>query len=199
MAQLEKIQKVAGRAVPIPGDDVDTDRIIPARFMKCVTFDGLGEYAFYDVRFDGAGNLTGHPLNDPRFQDAAIMVAGRNFGCGSSREHAPQSLFRYGVRGIIAQSFAEIFFGNCTTLGIPCAAVSEADCAALKAVIEAEPTTEVEIDIAAKVVRAAGKEYPCDIPASAREGLLNGEWDPIALLLGDTDAIDATAAKLNYA
>ena len=118
---LEKVTTVSGRAVFIPGADIDTDRIIPARFMKCVTFDGLGEFAFYDVRFNpDTGEKTEHPLNDPRFDDATILLAGVNFGCGSSREHAPQSLAKYGFRAVIAESFAEIFFGNSTTLAMPC-------------------------------------------------------------------------------
>ncbi|MDC0291584.1 3-isopropylmalate dehydratase small subunit, partial [Akkermansiaceae bacterium] len=118
---IAPITQVSGTAVPIPGADIDTDRIIPARFMKCVTFDGLGEYAFYDVRFDPeSGEKTDHPLNDERFDGASILVAGINFGCGSSREHAPQSLTKYGFSAIIAESFAEIFYGNSTTLGLPC-------------------------------------------------------------------------------
>src|SRR5271155_3697611 len=115
---LEKITRVAGRAVHVPGDDIDTDRIIPARYMKCVTFDGLGEFLFHDVRFDENGRPKAHPLNDPEFQGATILIAGRNFGCGSSREHAPQAIYRSGFRAIVAESFAEIFFGNSTTLGL---------------------------------------------------------------------------------
>jgi 3-isopropylmalate/(R)-2-methylmalate dehydratase small subunit len=118
---IEPITSVSGTAIPIPGADIDTDRIIPARFMKCVTFEGLGEFAFYDVRFNPeTGEKTGHPLNDERFTNASILLAGINFGCGSSREHAPQSLAKYGFRAIVAESFAEIFFGNSTTLGLPC-------------------------------------------------------------------------------
>ncbi|MDB4680774.1 3-isopropylmalate dehydratase small subunit [Akkermansiaceae bacterium] len=122
---IAPITQVSGTAVPIPGADIDTDRIIPARFMKCVTFDGLGEYAFYDVRLDPeSGEKTDHPLNDERFKGASILIAGINFGCGSSREHAPQSLTKYGFSAIIAESFAEIFYGNSTTLGLPCVSSS---------------------------------------------------------------------------
>ena len=110
---LEKITQVNGTAVYVPGNDIDTDRIIPARFMKCVTFDGLGEYLFYDVRKDEEGNDKDHPLNDERFQSASILITNANFGCGSSREHAPQALYRYGFRAVIAESFADIFFNNC--------------------------------------------------------------------------------------
>ncbi|MFZ9937637.1 MAG: 3-isopropylmalate dehydratase small subunit, partial [Luteolibacter sp.] len=144
---LEPVKQVTGRAVFIPGADIDTDRIIPARFMKCVTFDGLGEFAFYDVRFNpDTGGKTDHPLNDPRFSAASILLAGVNFGCGSSREHAPQSLRKYGFNGIIAESFAEIFFGNSTTLAMPCVTATAADIAKLRAAIEADPSIEVTID-----------------------------------------------------
>ena len=124
---LEKIHNVSGTIVHVPGDDIDTDRIIPARFMKCVTFDGLGEFLFYDMKFHENGDLKDHPLNEPRFKNASIMLTGSNFGCGSSREHAPQSLFRAGFRAIIAGNFAEIFFGNSINLGMPCVSVAEKD------------------------------------------------------------------------
>ena len=109
---LEKITAVTGQAVHVPGNDIDTDRIIPARFMKCVTFDGLGEYLFYDVRKDADGNDRAHPLNDARFKSATVLLSGANFGCGSSREHAPQAIQKYGFRGIVAENFAEIFLAT---------------------------------------------------------------------------------------
>jgi len=172
---LEPVPTVTGRAVFIPGADIDTDRIIPARFMKCVTFDGLGEFAFYDVRFDEHGNQTEHPLNDPRFAKASILVAGVNFGCGSSREHAPQSLRKYGFNGVIAESFAEIFYGNSTTLAMPCVMASPADIVALRDAVEADPETEVTIDVQALRVRTSGGlEIPVTMPDSAREALLSG-------------------------
>jgi 3-isopropylmalate/(R)-2-methylmalate dehydratase small subunit len=197
---LDPVTHVSGRAVFIPGADIDTDRIIPARFMKCVTFDGLGEYAFYDVRFDSeTGCKTEHPLNDPRFAGASILVAGVNFGCGSSREHAPQSLRKYGFNGVIAESFAEIFFGNSTTLAMPCVAASGADIAALQAAIEQDPDVEVSIDVAALRVRTSqGLDFPVTMPDSAREALLSGRWDPIQELLDNDAAIDAKAAQLHY-
>ena len=120
---LLKIEHVAGPAVHVPGEDIDTDRIIPARFLKCVTFDGLGEQLFYDVRFAPDGSATGHPLDDPRYARAQVLVADRNFGCGSSREHAPQAIAKRGFRAIVAESFAEIFFGNATAIGLPCVAL----------------------------------------------------------------------------
>src|SRR5438876_2530381 len=144
---LAIITSITGRAVNVPGNDIDTDRIIPARFMKCVTFDGLGEYAFYDVRKNADGSDKPHPLNDPRFKGASILLSGANFGCGSSREHAPQALYRFGFRAVIAESFAEIFFGNCTTLGIPCVVAAPADIRALADEIERVPNLEVTVDL----------------------------------------------------
>lgn len=197
---LDPVPSVSGRAVFIPGADIDTDRIIPARFMKCVTFDGLGEFAFYDVRFDEHGNKTQHPLNDPRFAGASILIAGVNFGCGSSREHAPQSLRKYGFNGVIAESFAEIFYGNSTTLAMPCVMAGAADIVKLRDAVEADPTTEVTIDVQALRVRTSGGlEIPVTMPDSAREALLSGRWDPIQELLDNETAIEAKAAELHYA
>ena len=197
---LDPVPFVTGRAVFIPGADIDTDRIIPARFMKCVTFDGLGEFAFYDVRFNSeTGEKTDHPLNDPRFAEASILVAGVNFGCGSSREHAPQSLRKYGFNGVIAESFAEIFYGNSTTLAMPCVMASPADIVALKDAIEADPAVEVVIDVEALKVRtSSGLDIPVKMPDSAREALLSGRWDPIQELLDNEKAIAAKAVELHY-
>jgi 3-isopropylmalate/(R)-2-methylmalate dehydratase small subunit len=197
---LDPVPFVTGRGVFIPGADIDTDRIIPARFMKCVTFDGLGEFAFYDVRYDSeTGNKTDHPLNDPRFSEASILIAGVNFGCGSSREHAPQSLRKYGFNGIIAESFAEIFYGNSTTLAMPCVMASAADIVALQQAIEADPTTEVTIDVQAlKVTTSNGLDISVKMPESAREALLSGRWDPIQELLDNDAAIDVKANELHY-
>ena len=196
---IAPITQVSGTAVPIPGADIDTDRIIPARFMKCVTFDGLGEYAFYDVRFDPeSGEKTDHPLNDERFNGASILVAGINFGCGSSREHAPQSLKKYGFSAIIAESFAEIFYGNSTTLGLPCVSSTRENIDILKAACAADPTLEVLIDLDAMTVTAGDLSFAVDMPASARQALLAGKYDPIKELLDNTDKIEATAASLSY-
>jgi 3-isopropylmalate/(R)-2-methylmalate dehydratase small subunit len=197
---LEPVKQVTGRAVFIPGADIDTDRIIPARFMKCVTFDGLGEFAFYDVRFDpNTGEKTNHPLNDHRFAGASILLAGVNFGCGSSREHAPQSLKKYGFNGIVAESFAEIFFGNSTTLAMPCVIASGADIGKLRDAVEADPSLEVTIDVEALKVRAAdGIEFSVTMPESAREALVSGRWDPIQELLDNEKAIEAKARELHY-
>ena len=197
---LEPVKQVTGRAVFIPGADIDTDRIIPARFMKCVTFDGLGEFAFYDVRFNpDTGEKTDHPLNDPRFSAASILLAGVNFGCGSSREHAPQSLRKYGFNGIIAESFAEIFFGNSTTLAMPCVTATAAEIAQLREAIEADPSIEVTIDVEQlKVTASNGIEFPVKMPESAREALVSGRWDPIQELLDRDAAIQDKARELQY-
>ena len=136
---LDKITSVTGRGVFVAGDDIDTDRIIPARFMKCVTFDDLGQYMFYDVRFFEDGTEKKHVLNDPRHQNASILISGVNFGCGSSREHAPQALYRAGFRAVIAESFAEIFFGNSVTLGMPCVEATAESLRTLVAAIQSDP------------------------------------------------------------
>ena len=197
---LAKITQVSGRGVYVPGNDIDTDRIIPARFMKCVTFDGLGEFAFYDVRFNpDTGEKTDHPLNDSRFDDATILLAGVNFGCGSSREHAPQSLAKYGFKAVIAESFAEIFFGNSTGLAMPCVCLTAGEIDQLRQAVEADPSVEITIDLENKRVRsAAGHDFPLNIPESARDALVAGRWDPIQELLDSEPQIAATARALNY-
>jgi 3-isopropylmalate/(R)-2-methylmalate dehydratase small subunit len=196
---IEPISQVCGTAIPIPGADIDTDRIIPARFMKCVTFDGLGEFAFYDVRFDPqSGERTNHPLNDEKFTNASILLAGINFGCGSSREHAPQSLAKYGFKAIVAESFAEIFFGNSTTLGLPCVIAQKDQLDQLKAAVDADPLTEVSIDLNTMTVRGGDLSVPISMPESARQALLTGKYDPIAELLENNQKIEATAASLAY-
>jgi len=195
---LEKITTVSGQGVYVPGDDIDTDRIIPARFMKCVTFDGLGEYLFYDVRHDGNDKLTEHALNDPNFSNASIMLSGMNFGCGSSREHAPQSLYRAGFRAIIAGNFAEIFFGNSINLGMPCVSVDEAIRNKLATMIESDPKLELKIDIVDSEIIAGDTHLAFDIRDGARESLINGKWDPIDELLSNGSSIEKVANSLSY-
>ncbi len=195
---LAKITQVTGRAVYVPGDDVDTDRIIPARFMRCVTFDGLGEFAFYDERRNPDGSEKPHPLNDPRFFGASILLAGSNFGCGSSREHAPQALYRFGFRAILAESFAEIFFGNSLTLGMPCAVMSAADLRALAALVEADPPLEITLDLLEGKVTAADMDFPASLPSHAKDALVDGRWDAIADLLAGLPEVEAAAARLPY-
>ena len=195
---LAKITSVTGRAVCVPGNDIDTDRIIPARFMKCVTFDGLGEYLFNDVRRQLDGTEKPHPLNEARFKGATILLSGANFGCGSSREHAPQAIAKYGFKAVIAESYAEIFFGNSTTLGMPCASAARADIARIAAAVEANPELEVVIDVAHQEIRFGGKKVKAEFRESARDALINGRWDAIGELLDGRDAVKVTAAKLPY-
>ena len=195
---LAKINQVAGSAIHVPGDDIDTDRIIPARFMKCVTFDGLGEYLFHDVRFDDQGNQKDHSLNDERFANSSIMLSGKNFGCGSSREHAPQSLYRAGFRAIIAGNFAEIFFGNSINLGIPCVSMDTSNRAELAQWIESNAGTEVIVDVNLLQVRAGDLILPCEMRPGARDSLLNGTWDPLDELLSAKSDIDQVAQGLAY-
>ena len=195
---LEKITRISGRAVNVPGNDIDTDRIIPARFMKCVTFDGLGEYLFYDMRKNADGSDKPHPLNDPRFKGATILLSGMNFGCGSSREHAPQALQKYGIRAVIAEGYAEIFFGNSTTLGMPCVTASREDIARLAAAVEADPKTEVSIDVADQRVSFAGQTVGVTVRESARDALVNGRWDPIGELIEGAPDAAKVASGLRY-
>jgi len=195
---LEKVLKVSGSAVYVPGDDIDTDRIIPARFMKCVTFDGLGAHLFHDVRFNEDGSKKAHALNAPERQGAKILLSNSNFGCGSSREHAPQALSKYGFKAVIAESFAEIFFGNSTTLGIPCVSVSHESVLALAAATEKNPALEFTIDLEKQVVTAGELSVPFTIKPGARDALTRGMWDPIGQLLDGAPAVKELTKRLPY-
>ena len=187
-----------GRAIPMPGNDIDTDRIIPARYLKQVTFDGLGEAAFIDERAaDRAAGRT-HPFDDPRFAGGSILLVGRNFGCGSSREHAPQALQRFGIRALVGESFAEIFAGNCTVLGIPAVRAAGADLERLLALVAADPATEVTVDLEAGQVSAGPLRCAAQLPEGARHALVRGTWDSTTLLLANRERIRAAAARLPY-
>jgi len=195
---LEKITQVTGRGIYVPGDDTDTDRIIPARFMKCITFDGLGEYAFYDERRAADGTEKPHPLNDPRFAGSSILFSGSNFGCGSSREHAPQALYRYGFRAVVAESFAEIFFGNSITLGMPCAVMASEDIKAVASLIETNPGAMITLDVLEAKLSIADMDFKATLPDHAREALVKGKWDAIADLLEGLDDIKRVASAQPY-
>jgi 3-isopropylmalate/(R)-2-methylmalate dehydratase small subunit len=192
------IKQVTGKGVFVPGDDIDTDRIIPARFMKCITFDGLGEYLFYDVRKTESGEDKKHNLNDPRFAEASIIVSGNNFGCGSSREHAPQSILRAGYNAVIAGSFAEIFFGNSTNLGVVCVIASDTDREIIAKAIDTNPEIEITIDVEDHKIWFGDQSVPCEIKPGARDSLLSGNYDPLDELLVGADAVSRTAAALTY-
>ena len=191
---------ITGKAVAVPGNDIDTDRIIPARYLRCVTFDGLGAHAFEDDRkqLTEAGQL--HPFDDAARQQAQILVVGRNFGCGSSREHAPQALMRWndGIRAIVGESFAEIFFGNCVAIGVPVLTASASDLQELTAAAQAEPTLEITVDLAKQEVRFGGKRIAARMPDGPREQLVSGRWDTTAELLEGAADVAKTASALPY-
>ncbi|MDQ8184433.1 3-isopropylmalate dehydratase small subunit [Pelagicoccus sp. SDUM812002] len=195
---LEKITEVSGRGVTVAGDEIDTDRIIPARFMKCVTFDTMGDYLFYDVRKNEDGSDKKHPLNEERYQGASILLTGANFGCGSSREHAPQAIYRYGFRGIIAESYAEIFFGNCTTLGIPCFIAAKEDIAKIAAAVEADPSIEITLDVENEKIGFGSESVTAVIRETAKKALVAGKWDMIGELKEAETEVSSVAAKLPY-
>jgi len=193
---LSPIKKITGRAVPVEGDDIDTDRIIPARYMRCVTFDGLGEFLFRDIRQTQDGKSTNHTIDQAKFKGATILVSGMNFGCGSSREHAPQAIVRAGFKAVIAGNFAEIFFGNSTTLGLPCLSAKKEDLQALTQLISCEPSTEVGINLENLKVTAGKLSFPVTMKASAQQGLLSGRYDAIADLLTNLPKVQELAARL---
>jgi 3-isopropylmalate/(R)-2-methylmalate dehydratase small subunit len=191
-----------GRGVAVVGDDIDTDRIIPARFLKCVSFDGLAAGAFADDRTERAGE---HPFDRPEHRGATILVVNRNFGCGSSREHAPQALMRWGIRAVIGESFAEIFFGNCLALGMPCLAASHEDVMAIQAAIATDPGATLVVDLEALELRQEGapgssirERWPLQLAAGPRSSLLSGQWDGTSQLLAHDADLDATALRLPY-
>ena len=193
---LSPIRKVSGRAVPVEGDDIDTDRIIPARYMRCVTFDGLGDFLFRDIRQTPEGKTKNHPIDQTRFKGATILVSGMNFGCGSSREHAPQAIVRAGFKAVIAGNFAEIFFGNSTTLGLPCVSAKKEDLQTLTQLVTQEPATQVEIDLEKLKVTAGKLSFPVTMKASAQQGLLTGRYDAIADLLANLPKAKSMAAQI---
>ncbi len=191
---INEIKSVTATGIALLLDDIDTDRIIPARFLRCVTFDGLGEHAFEDDRLQDKN----HPFDKPEFQGAGIMVAGRNFGCGSSREHAPQSLMRWGIKAILAESFAEIFFGNCGSLGIPAVKAARADLEKLSAAIDTNPKLAITLDLQQLTVTADGISFAVSMPDSARDALVTGQWDYLGRLLTAADKVTTHAKKVPY-
>ncbi len=187
-------RRIAGRGIPMPGNDIDTDRIIPARYLKSVTFEGLEDHVFGDARKQDPE----HPFNQLAYQGASILVAGLNFGCGSSREHAPEALRRWGIRGIVAGSFAEIFFGNCTALGIPCVTAEPAELEWLQRAVARKPGREVTLDLERGEVCFGDRTIPVRVPEGTRQQLTTGTWSATGVLLGAGDAIERTAAALPY-
>ncbi len=190
-----EIVRIAGRACPLRGDDIDTDRIIPARYLRCVTFEGLGEHSFEDDRQQAKGD---HPLDQERHRGSEILVVGRNFGCGSSREHAPQALLRSGFRAFVGGSFAEIFFGNCTALGLPCVTLEANDLARLMDSVELDPGQEVVLDLVAGTVTSRAGSMRFAMRDGPRRMLIEGTWNATAVLRDAGDAIETTARRLPY-
>ena len=193
-----KVVRVSGRAIAVPGSDIDTDRIMPARFLKAVTFDGLEAHLFEDDRREAASRGLTHPFDNPARQGARVLLVGSNFGCGSSREHAPQALVRWGIRAVVGESFAEIFFGNSLMLGLPCVRVSLRDLARLNAVAAGDATAEFVVDLEALTATAESVAANAVMPAAAREALISGAWDATGLLLADYDQVQKAAARLPY-
>jgi len=187
-------RQIVGRAIPLPGNDVDTDRIIPARYLKSVTFEGLEANVFGDARKQNPE----HPFNQKAYEGASILVVGLNFGCGSSREHAPEALRRWGIRGIVGGSFAEIFFGNCTALGVPCLTADTADVDWLQRAVGREPGREMVIDVEREEVRFGERTIKARIPDGARRQLTSGTWNATGVLLEAGDAIEQVAGRLPY-
>ncbi len=195
---------ISGKAVPIKGNDIDTDRIIPARFLKEITFNNMGNYLFYDERFNADGTQKDHPINNTKYSQASIMIVGNNFGCGSSREHAPQSIMRYGITAIIGESFSEIFKGNCKAIGVPTLTASKEIIAELQAQVDTEPNTQFRINIETKEVvfthpdSPAEKSVQIDCPDSDQKAFLEGEWDVLTILKQNEEKIQITEKKLTY-
>jgi len=192
--QVSTVQRIKGRGVPVRGNDIDTDRIIPARYLRAITFEGLGEYAFEDDRKSNPD----HPFNQSRYQGAAVLVVNGNFGCGSSREHAPQALQRWGINALVGESFAEIFQGNCTAMGVPCLTAPPKDIQKVQQVIEKNPQQALIVDLKSKTLTAGDLQIDLQIPDGNRLQLIEGAWDATGMLMEGLDAAKKVAARLPY-
>ncbi len=196
---VERITEIRGTAMPIRGDNIDTDRIIPARFLKSITFEGLERHLFEDDRIQADASAPGaHPVSNPKYRGAKILLANVNFGCGSSREHAPQAIRRWGIEAVVAESFSEIFFGNSLALGLPCVTADKQGIEQLMAAVERDPSTVLAIDLQRQRVAIAGRDIPIVLPAAARDAFVGGTWDATGLLLERYDEVERVAARLPY-
>ena len=196
---IEKIREIRGTALPLRGDSIDTDRIIPARFLRSVSFEGLQDHLFEDDRIQADAQAPGtHPVSNPAYAGSAILLVNANFGCGSSREHAPQAINRWGIKAVVGESFSEIFFGNSVALGLPCLSASHADMERLMALVEGAPATVLSLDIAAERISADGVAAVVTLPPAARESFLEGTWDATGMLLDRVEEVEAVAARLPY-
>ncbi|MEQ9359706.1 3-isopropylmalate dehydratase small subunit [Coleofasciculus chthonoplastes] len=192
---MSQVKTVSGRGVPVVGNDIDTDRIIPARYLRCVTFEGLGDKAFADDRAQAKGQ---HPFDRPQYQGADILVVNGNFGCGSSREHAPQALKKWGIQAIVGESFAEIFFGNCLAMGVPCVTAEPETVKQLQRILEENPQAPITVDLEAMDVRSGDFQASVSMPEGVRQTLIAGTWDSCGQLVKQVDQVRETAAKLPY-
>ena len=192
---MSQIKTVSGRGIPLVGNDIDTDRIIPARFLRCVTFDGLGEQAFADDRTHAKGE---HPFDQPQYQGANILVVNGNFGCGSSREHAPQALSKWGIQALVGESFAEIFFGNCVVIGIPCVTAPGETVQQLQAILKENPQAPISVDLEALQVHCGDFQASVSMGEGPRQMLTTGSWDSCGQLVAQSEQIQATASQLPY-
>jgi 3-isopropylmalate/(R)-2-methylmalate dehydratase small subunit len=188
------ITRAGGRGLPLHGHDIDTDRIMPARFLKAVSFDGLERHVFEDDRAADPG----HPFNDPRYAGAEVLIVNANFGCGSSREHAPQGLFRLGIKAIVGESYSEIFRGNATMIGLPCLTADRAQIEALQMLVETRPQTVIDVDVRSGIITAGDLRFDATLPAAMRDSFVSGQWNPTAMLLERFDEVRAVAATLPY-
>ncbi|MFI5121216.1 MAG: 3-isopropylmalate dehydratase small subunit 2 [Thermoanaerobaculia bacterium] len=195
---LPAIRRVSGTALPLRGDDIDTDRIIPARFLVSITFEGLGAHVFEDDRRAANAKGLAHPFDDPHFAGARILLVNRNFGCGSSREHAPQAIARSGIRAVVGESFSEIFFGNAVAIGLPCVTLPREAVAELQSLAEGAPKSALSVDLEAGALIAEGTTLSISIPGHAREAFLSGNWDGTSMLLERFADVEAVAARLPY-
>lgn len=194
MSNSSQVHTISGRGLPLVGNDIDTDRIIPARFLRAITFDGLGEQVFADDR----QQLATHPFNQAQYQGAAVLVVNRNFGCGSSREHAPQAIARWGIQALVGESFAEIFFGNCVAMGVPCVTADTAGVTVLQKQIADNPTVPVTVDLDKMTVTVGDLSVPVTMGAGSRQMFVKGTWDACAQLVAQAEAIARTASRLPY-
>jgi 3-isopropylmalate/(R)-2-methylmalate dehydratase small subunit len=190
---MTRVVRITGRALPLRGHDIDTDRIIPARYLKAVSFEGLEQHVFADDRTGG-----GHPFDDPRYEGASVLLVNRNFGCGSSREHAPQALQRWGIQAVVGEGYSEIFFGNAVQLGLPCVTVPPGAIEQLMRAVEQDPLTRLTVDLESMTLEGPSLRIATEMPQSARDALTSGLWDGTGMLLQNLDAVRAVAATLPY-
>lgn len=195
---MKKITALKGTGIVIRGNDIDTDQIIPARYMKEITFEGIEQYAFYDVRYHEDGALKDHPFNDEKYSNASILIVNSNFGCGSSREHAPQTIMRHGIQAIIGESFAEIFAGNCTTLGVPVLTLQKQEILAIQDNVEQNPTLTIDINLTESHIQVGDTHYVANMPSQIQKTLVEGTWDTTDVLLSNSADIEKVYTTLPY-